>query len=66
MKLTRNSLFEKYKNKIYTPSLKEKNKNDRSRSAKLRVATRNQNKFFFPNDLKIKFKNFLEIEESYG
>ena len=63
---TKSSLFEKYKNKIYTPSLNEKNKNDRSRSAKLRVATRNQNKFFFPNDLKIKFKNFLEIEESYG
>ena len=51
---------------IFDSNMYEKNKNDRSRSAKLRVATRNQNKFFFPNDLKIKFKNFLEIEESHG
>ncbi len=60
------SLFTNYKNKIFTPSLEEKNSNDRSRSAKLRVATRNKDNFFSPKDLKIKFKKFLEIEENYG
>ena len=33
-----------------------------SRSAKLRYGIRNNKKYFFPNELTEKFKNYLEIE----
>jgi|TARA_B110001452_G_C15215880_1_gene421650 16S rRNA (cytosine1402-N4)-methyltransferase len=59
------SLFDSYKNKVFTPSNIEIIKNSRSRSAKLRYATRSQNKFNYPNDLVNKFKKYLEIESLY-
>ena len=60
-----NSLFEKYKNKIITPSATEINKNFPSRSAKLRYAVRNKNTFIYPEELINKFKKYLDLESSY-
>ena len=59
------SLFEGYKNKIFKPSIEEINKNAPSRSAKLRYAIRNKNKFIFPEELSIKFKNYLDLENDH-
>ena len=56
------SLFNKYKNKIFKPSNLEIIKNPPSRSAKLRYATRSKNKFIYPNELVIKFKKYLDLE----
>ncbi len=56
------SLFDKYKNKIFTPSSEEVKKNPPSRSAKLRYAIRNKNKFCYPGELEIKFKKYLDLE----
>ncbi len=58
-------LFEKYKNKFFKPSLNEVEKNFPSRSAKLRYAIRNNNKFIYPNDLINKFKKYLDLENIY-
>jgi 16S rRNA (cytosine1402-N4)-methyltransferase len=58
------SLFEKYKNKIIKPTNLEINKNPPSRSAKLRYAVRNKNKFIYPEELSIKFKKYLELENA--
>ena len=58
------SLFEKYKNNILKPSNSEIIKNPPSRSAKLRYATRNKNKFFYPIELESKFKKYLDLESS--
>ncbi len=60
------SLFDKYKNKIFKPSNVEIIKNPRSRSAKLRYATRSKNKFIYPNELVNKFKKYLDLENSYA
>ncbi len=57
-------LFEKYKNRIIKPSLKEIIKNPPSRSAKLRYAIRNKNKFVFPKELENKFENYLNLEKT--
>ncbi len=59
------SLFEKYKNQIFKPSKFEIDKNSLSRSAKLRFAIRNKNKFSYPNDLTTKFKRYLDLENTY-
>ena len=56
------ALFKEYKNKILKPSKKEIDGNSRSRSAKLRFAVRSKNKFFYPNELKEKFKTYLDLE----
>ena len=61
-----NSLFEKYKNKILKPSTTELKKNLASRSAKLRYATRNTNKFVYPVELINKFKKYLDLERSHA
>ena len=58
-------LFEKYDNKVIRPSNKEIYKNNPSRSAKLRFATRNKNKFSYPTYLIKKFSNYLDIEATY-
>ena len=58
------SLFDKYRNKIIKPSKVEIIKNPPSRSAKLRYAIRNENKFIFPNELIDKFKKYLDLESS--
>ncbi len=56
------SLFENYRNKVYRPSIKEISLNNRSRSAKLRFAIRSKNKFEYPDQLKKKFKRYLDLE----
>ena len=58
-------LFEKYENKIIKPSNEELDKNNPSRSAKLRFAVRNKNQFIFPKDLLKKFNRYLEIERTH-
>ena len=57
-----NSFFEKYKNNFLTPSEKEIIRNPASRSAKLRCATRTVQLFNYPDELKEKFKKYLNIE----
>ncbi len=57
-----NLLFDKYKNKIYKASNKEIIKNPPSRSAKLRYAIRNKNRFIYPKELIEKFKTYLDLE----
>ncbi len=61
----KNILFENYKNKVIKPSIKEIEINSPSRSAKLRFATRSKDNFFYPEDLKNKFSNYLELENRY-
>ena len=56
------ALFDKYKKKVFKPSIKEISKNNRSRSAKLRYAIRSKNKFSYPHELIEKFKNYLNLE----
>jgi len=58
----KNSFFEKYKNNFLTPSKKEIIKNSASRSAKLRHAIRTEQQFYYPKELKEKFKTYLDIE----
>ncbi len=60
------TLFESYRNKIIKPSSREIVANPPSRSAKLRYAIRNKNKFFFPLELEEKFKKYLELEKLYA
>ena len=62
-KIDSSVLFEEYKNKVFRPTKKEIAYNSRSRSAKLRFATRSQNNFEYPSDLIKKFKRYLELEE---
>ena len=56
------TLFEEYKNKVIKPSLQEIEKNNPSRSAKLRFAIRNKNTFKHPHTLAQKFEKYLKIE----
>ena len=56
------ALFDEYKNKVIKPTKKEIIQNSRSRSAKLRYAIRSKNEFFYPNELKNKFKIYLDLE----
>ena len=55
-------LFEEYKNKVFKPSKKEIEQNNRSRSAKLRFAIRSKNDFQYPQELINKFKKYLDLE----
>ncbi len=55
-------LFDKYKNKVFIPSKEEIKLNRRSRSAKLRFATRSKNKFVYPKNLIEKFQKYLNLE----
>ena len=57
------ALFNEYKNKVIKPSKKEIQQNNRSRSAKLRYATRSKNKFSYPHELVAKFKRYLDLED---
>ena len=59
------SLFSTYKNKVRRASDDELIINPRSRSAKLRFATRNKNTFYDPQELKIKFKKLINLENKY-
>ena len=58
-------LFENYRNKIIRPGQKELKENNPSRSAKLRFATRSQDDFFYPKELKKKFINYLNLENKH-
>ncbi len=55
-------LFNEYKNKVFRPSQIEIDKNNRSRSAKLRFAVRSRDKFENPKNLIKKFKRYLDLE----
>ena len=55
-------LFEEYKNKVIRPSKKEISVNNRSRSAKLRFAIRNKDKFEYPQKFIEKFQKYLNLE----
>ena len=61
-KIDKCSLFDEYRNKVLRPSIREIKQNSRSRSAKLRFAVRNKNKFEYPVELKKKFKKYLDLE----
>ena len=54
--------FESYKNNFLTPSKEELIQNPSSRSAKLRFAIRNESNFTEAEELKIKFKHYLDLE----
>ena len=55
-------LFDDYKNKVLKPTKEEIINNNRSRSAKLRFATRSKNKFEYPKGFIKKFKRYLDLE----
>ena len=57
-------LFNFYKNKILKPSQYEIKLNSRSRSAKLRVAIRSENKFEEPSELRKRFKMITDMEKN--
>ena len=61
-KVVDTALFEQYQNRVLRPSNEEISQNNRSRSAKLRFATRSQNDFEYPVDLIKRFKNYLDLE----
>jgi 16S rRNA (cytosine1402-N4)-methyltransferase len=56
------SLFKEISKKPQVADIKEIKENIRSRSAKLRYATRDNNSFFYPDEFKKNFINYLEIE----
>ena len=56
------SLFKNYNNKIIKPTKHEIDLNYSSRSAKLRFAIRNENKFIYPKKLFEKFNKYLALE----
>ena len=55
-------LFENYNKKAIKPSINEINKNNPSRSAKLRFATRSKDKFIYPKYFIKKFQKYLDLE----
>ena len=57
-------LFNLFLKKPLIPKKEEIKENIRSRSAKLRYGIRNNNAFFYPNEFKSKFINYLKLEES--
>ena len=57
-------LFQSYRNHLLKPSVEEIQENPPSRSARLRVAVRNENNFIIPEELKFKFKRYLELENT--
>ena len=61
-KTTENTLFDEYRNRVLKPSKKEIEKNNRSRSAKLRFAIRSNTEFKYPKDLINKFKKYIDLE----
>ena len=56
------SFFENYQNKLLTPSQQEMIRNPASRSAKLRYVVRRKEEFVYPDNFKIKFKKYLDLE----
>ena len=62
---SKSRLFKFVSKKPFTADKKELNENFRSRSAKLRFASRNDSHFFYPNEFKNKFINYLKLESNY-
>ena len=62
----KDNFFEKYKNNFLTPSKNELEKNNASRSAKLRFATRSKQEFIYPTDFIEKFNKYLQVESYYA
>ena len=60
--IVKHVLFDEYKNKVFRPTKQEIEKNNRSRSAKLRYAIRSNNQFEYPEELIKKFKKYLDLE----
>ncbi len=58
-------LFENYKNKVITPKENEIKENSPSRSAKLRYAIRSKDNYFYPEELKKHFMDYLNLESKY-
>ena len=59
----KSSLFRLLSKKAIIPDKKEIIQNNRSRSAKLRYAIRNDKSFFYPEEFKQKFASYFEMEE---
>ncbi len=57
-------LFKLITKKSLSPEIKEIKQNLRSRSAKLRYGIRTDNPFFYPQEFKKKFENYLELEKA--
>ncbi len=64
IKKNKSDLFKLISKKPLVADVEELNKNIRSRSAKLRYAVRNDSPFFYPNEFKNQFVNYLKLEES--
>ena len=58
------SLFNLISKKPLVPDFHEIKQNIRSRSAKLRYAIRNNSSFFYPNEFRNKFENYLNLESN--
>ncbi len=56
-------LFDNEKNFFLRPSSEEIKKNPKSRSAKLRYAVRSNKDFYYPKEMEIKFKKYLDLEK---
>jgi len=61
----KSNLFKTISKKPLQPEKEELNENIRSRSAKLRYAVRNDNSFFYPQEFKDKFENYLNLESAH-
>ena len=62
-KENQSALFKLLSKKPTTPSKKEIDENNRSRSAKLRYVIRNDNSFFYPKEFKKRFEHYFNLEE---
>ena len=60
--MKQNSLFEVYRNTFLLPTSAEIIRNPPSRSAKLRYATRRSGPFVYPENFKLKFKKYTDLE----
>ena len=58
----KSNLFRLISKKPLIPNKKEIEQNIRSRSAKLRYAIRNDNPFFYPEEFKKKFENYMLLD----
>ena len=63
-KENKSNLFKTVCKKVLSPTSNARNENPRSRSAKLRYTIRNDNSFFYPNEFKNKFINYLKLESN--
>jgi len=63
IKINKSSLFSSISKKALIPSEKEILQNNKSRSAKLRFAVRNNSLFFHPEQFKRKFEGYFKLEE---